>query len=87
MRTIFAVVALWGVGIPFTFVALLALIALGACDGHQGGYSPSNPPPMGMNPFHAPVYATTQPSPMQTYIMPSGRMMNCSTYGNITNCY
>jgi hypothetical protein len=67
-----------------TIFAIAALIALGAC---QGGYSPDNPPPMGMSPFQTGPAPGAQPPPMQTYVMPSGRLVNCTTIGSYTNCH
>jgi hypothetical protein len=38
----------------------------------------------GMKPYTPPPVAT---SPTQTVVMPSGRMVNCTTTGTMTNCY
>lgn len=61
-------------------IALALFLALAACQG-GGGYD-------GPYPFQ-PVWTPppVQPPPTQTYFMPGGRMMNCTTYGTITNCY
>lgn len=61
-------------------VLALALFALAACqsgDGYNGPYpfQPVWTPP----PAQAPA--------TQTFIMPSGRMMNCTTIGTVTSCY
>ena len=66
-------------------IALLVMLAVTACEG-ASGYSPDNPPPYGMSPF-----AAYQPPPMQTgyqtFTMPSGRMVSCTSIGSHTNCF
>jgi hypothetical protein len=61
-------------------LAIAALFFATACqtgDGYDGPY-----------PFQ-PVWTQPQPvlAPTQTYFMPGGRMMNCTTYGTVTSCY
>jgi hypothetical protein len=67
-----------------TILAIAALFAVTAC---QGGYSPDNPPPMGMSPFQVWTPPPAQPAATQFITMPSGRMVNCTTIGTVTSCY
>jgi hypothetical protein len=63
-----------------TIVAVAALFLVSACqtgDGYDGPY-----------PFQ-PVWTPppVQPAATQTYFLPGGRTMNCTTYGTVTSCY
>jgi hypothetical protein len=63
-----------------TILAIAALFFATACQS-GGGYD--GPYPFG--PIWTPP--PVQQSPTQTYFLPSGRMMNCTTYGTVTSCY
>jgi hypothetical protein len=63
-------------------LTLALFLAVAACQS-GGGYD-------GPYPFQ-PVWTPPQPAqqmiPTQTYFLPGGRMMNCTTYGTVTSCY
>jgi hypothetical protein len=65
-------------------LALALILAVAAC---QTGGDPGPPVMYGPSPFQVWTPPPAQPAATQTYFMPGGRMMSCTTYGTVTSCF